>query len=247
MNGIERRHPDERPRRAAVLGLVQPDARLRESGRLRLPAAHAGHAQHRGRRRHVDRLRVARLDDDGADAAREGEVHRDGRDRRIDDHRRHARPGVAAIDRSVESRAGAGVVRLVGLAGADEDRVAAADRSDRAPGCRCCWCRAPARSTATPDRPGASRRRSARRRRQPCRPRAGTGPSSSQVGEIASAETRPETFSVLPEFGFWMLVSGPSEVHTASIAVRPRNAMPRNAQYFSSPARNSAGCRTVAG
>src|SRR5262245_1660630 len=73
------------------------------------------------------------------------------------------------------------------------------------------------------------------------------GPSSSQVGEMAIAATRPDTVLVLPESGSWMLVSGPSDVQTASVATRPRYAIPRNTQYFSSDARINAGWRGVAG
>src|SRR5687768_11426553 len=40
-------------------------------------------------------------------------------------------------------------------------------------------------------------------------------PSSSQVGEMASAETRPDTDSELPDVGLCRLVSGPRLVQIA--------------------------------
>ena len=120
---IERRHPDQRPRRAGVVGLVESDPRLRIPRRLCLTAAHPRHAEHCRSGRDVDHARVAWLDHHRADSARRREIDRRRGDPRIDDRRLHARPVIAAVRRLVEARAGAGVVRRVGLASPDEDRV----------------------------------------------------------------------------------------------------------------------------
>ena len=57
-------------------------------------------------------------------------------------------------------------------------------------------------------------------------------PRMPQRGEISNADTRPDTFFCADEFGLCSVVSGPSEVQTRPLGVRPVYAMPRNAQYF---------------
>ena len=71
---IERGHPDQRPRLPAIARAIQADPRLWITGDLTLAASDGRHAENGARGRDVDRLRVAWLDGDRADAARRGEI-----------------------------------------------------------------------------------------------------------------------------------------------------------------------------
>ena len=115
------RHPDDL--HVVLFGLVEADAGPWKPVVCVWPPRTAVMPS---RRRDVDRLRVARLDDHRADPARRREVDRARGDGRIDDQRRDAAPAVAAVDGTEESGARAGVVRGVGFARADENRVAGA-------------------------------------------------------------------------------------------------------------------------
>ena len=170
---------DERPARAAVGGLVEAPL-----GGARHRAGHAGaadarHAAQRGGGADVEGVRVARLDDDLADALAAELVLAE-----------RPAPRVAAVGRLVEADAGdaAGAAR-VRLAGADVDRVAGRvvrvdrDRPDRVDPERArevVQCGVPARAfVGAPDR-----------RRRPARSTCGSGPGCRSLA-IARSVVRP--------------------------------------------------------
>ena len=172
----------------------------------------------------------------------------DRRHRRIDDHRRNARPVIAAVGRSVQPGARAGVVRLIGLAGADVESCCRCDRSDRARGCRCCSCRGRGRPIAsrgsvvfiassvrhTPPPAVPTHRRHGRvdqaRRRDRER--------GDAAGDVLGAARRPDSESSCRARG--------SSTSIRS-AVWPRYATPRNTQYRCCAAAVTRGSPTGAG
>ena len=177
-DGLQWRNPDQRPRRAAIVGLVEARARLRASSDLALSPAHRGHAIHRRRGRHVHRLGVARLDEHRTDAARGSEVNQSGRHGRIEHQRVDSRPAVAAIRGSKQTRARGRIVAADWFRRCRRRSCWPCDRSDRSRVRQCCSYPGRGRSTATSDRPYSARHRFARRLRPRCRATDGSGPAA---------------------------------------------------------------------